>query len=205
VIGLVVLVVGVIYLALLIWATRASYRWAKGKGFSKSRCWASAAGGFLVVYLPVFWDHIPTLISYQYSCAADAGFWEYKTIDQWKRENQGVAETLIAVKGLSPSTRSGDMQNFTDTYRLNQRFSRVSRKTGPLPINRWRWDYEIVDTKTGEVLSRSVDFSTGNGFIGGAELPMKFWLQLGYCKGGAVYLARQSPVQDAWKNIGQKE
>ena len=203
-IGLIVLVVGAIYLVLLVWATRAAYRWAKIKGLSKSRCWVAAAGGFMAVYLPVFWDHLPTLVSYQYSCTVDAGFWEYKTIEQWKKENPGIAETLVAVEGLSPATRQGDMQNYTDSYPLNQRFSRVSRKAGPLPINRWRWEYEIVDTKNGEVLARSVDFSTGNGFIGWANPPLRIWLQIGYCEDGGLYAARQIPIREKWKNLGRK-
>lgn len=204
-IGLLYLVVGVPYLVLLLWATRKAYRWARSEKLSNLKSWLVAAGAFLVVYLPVFWDLVPTLAAYGYSCATEAGFWEHKTIAQWKKENPGVAETLVAMEGLSPVTRLGDMQNYTDTYQLNQRFSRVSRKTGPLPVNRWRWEYEIVDRNNGEVLARSVDFSAGNGLVGGGSWPLKFWLQIGFCEAGGVYAAKQIPVREAWKNIGRKD
>ena len=50
-------------------------------------------------------------------------------------------------------------------------------------LNRWKRHYEVVDSKSGEVLARYIDFSTGNGNIGG-EPPLRFWLQSEYCSGG---------------------
>jgi predicted PurR-regulated permease PerM len=95
-IGLLVLVVGAIYLAVLVFVTRAAYRWASRKGLPKSRRILTVAGGFLLVYLPVFWDHIPTLIMHKYYCEKEAGFWVYKTLEQWKTENPGVIEGLVS-------------------------------------------------------------------------------------------------------------
>jgi hypothetical protein len=203
--GLIVLVAVVVYLALLIFATRSAFRWAQKRGWSRRKSLAVAAGGFLVIYLPVFWDHIPTLATHRYSCATEAGFREYKTIEQWKKENPGVAETLVATKDLSRLIRQGDMQNYTETETLNQRFTWVSRKTGPHPVNRWRWENEIRDSKTNEAIAKSIDFSSGNGFIGGASVPMKFWLQLGYCEGGDIHGSKMYSIRAMAKNIGKKE
>ena len=41
-----------------------------------------------------------------------------------------------------------------------------------------------MDIRTNEVLVQYVDFSTGNGFITSQDVPLKFWIQSGYCSGG---------------------
>ncbi len=76
----------------------------------------------LVMYSIVFWDWLPTVAVHQYYCAKESGFWVYKTLDQWKAENPGVMESLVANKGAI-STRQGDMENYTDTYLLNPRIN----------------------------------------------------------------------------------
>jgi len=182
-IGLMFLFAGVFYLAALIWATWAAYRWGKKRGLSRPKRWLAASGGFVIVYLPVFWDYIPTVIAHKYYCEKDAGFWVYKTLDQWKKENPGVAETLVANRD-APATRHGDMDNYTDTYLLNQRLKWVVSKSGPLAFNRWRWEKTLIDTKTNEVLARYLDFSTGSGYLGGPPRALRFWLQSDHCIGG---------------------
>src|SRR5579885_114267 len=139
-------------------------------------------GAALVMYLIPFWDWIPTVVMHQYYCATQAGFWVYKTVDQWKAENPGVMEMLVMNKG-APSIRQGDMVNYTDTYFLNQRINWLIKKTGPFLFNRWRWEESVVDSNTNEVLIRFVDFSTGNGHIGG-EPELRFWLHSNGCVGG---------------------
>jgi transposase InsO family protein len=91
---------------------------------------------------------------------------------------------MLASQERSPSTRQGDIKNYTDTYVLNQRFNWVVNKTGPFLLKRWRWEEVVVDTKTNSILARYVDHSTGNGYVGGeADLP-KFWLHRDNCPGG---------------------
>lgn len=48
----------------------------------------------LVIFLPVFWDTIPTRMAHDYYCKNEAGFTQYKTLEQWKAENLGTWETL---------------------------------------------------------------------------------------------------------------
>lgn len=177
--GLAVLIVMGLYLLVSYVAVRAAIGHARRNGKS-AKLWGW--GAVFVMYSLVFWDWIPTIAAHQYSCATESGFWIYKTLGQWKAENPGVAETLVANKGAS-SERIGDMENYTDTYFLNQRFNWVVKKTGSLLFNRWRWEKEVIDTKTNEVLARYVDFSTGNGNITG-EMPLRFWLQSDHCVGG---------------------
>jgi hypothetical protein len=172
-IGLIILIVGVIYLTVLVAVTRAAYRWAKSKGLSKAKCRLSAAGGFLAVYLPVFWDHIPTVIAHQYYCTKDSGFWIYKNLDQWKAENPGVAETLVANKSVV---------TMPNAYVLNQRFNWAVYETRYFPINHMiRTEWQVVDSKTEEILSRYVNYSASHERRQAGWTGWKFWLDSSYC------------------------
>ncbi len=91
-------------------------RWAKKRGRHPIR-WGIVAG--LIMYHLVFWDFLPTLIVYKYYCATKAGFWVYKTPEQWKAENPGVAETLTW-REMSPHYESPGV---TYGFRLNERIT----------------------------------------------------------------------------------
>lgn len=170
-----------LYLVLAIFVVTGAISHAQCHGKSAKR-WGWGAA--LVMYLIPFWDWLPTVATHQYYCATEAGFWVYKTPEQWMKENPGVMETLVNNKG-APSKRQGDVLNFTDTDFLNQRITNVLKKSGPYLFNGWRWEQEVVDSKTNEVLARSVGFSTGNGNIGGKP-PLGFWLQRNGCTGGSA-------------------
>jgi hypothetical protein len=178
--GLVIIGALALYLLLSIVVVVAAVKFAKNNGKSSKRWgWGVA----LVMYLIPFWDWIPTVAVHQYYCKTESGFWIYKTLDQWKKENPGVAETLVANKG-APTKRLGDMTNYIDTYNLNQQFDWVVTKTGPLFLNRWKWEKKIIDIKSNDVLARYVDFSTGSGFVAGPPQLIKFWLQNDHCGNG---------------------
>ena len=171
-----------ISLGVVTWAM--SYAKKKGKSVKK---WGWGAA--LVMYMIPFWDWIPTVAMHQYYCAKDSGFWVYKTLDQWKAENPSVIKTLVSNKG-APSTRQGDMVNYTDTYFLNQRINKVVKKSGPFLFNIWRWEQTVVDGKTSEILARYVNFSSGSGFIGG-EPELRFWLHSDGCANGSTHPQHQ--------------
>lgn len=89
--GLVVFAVMGIYLLISIGMVKGAIEYAREKGKSAAR-WGWVTG--LVLYLIPFWDLIPTFIAYGYDCTYHAGFFVYKPIEQWKRQNPGVMETL---------------------------------------------------------------------------------------------------------------
>ena len=89
--GLVVFAAIAVYLIVSIAVVAFSARAAKKKGRSP---WRWGGGAALVMYLLVFWDYIPTVVAHKYYCEKEAGFWVYKTVEQWKAENPGVAEVL---------------------------------------------------------------------------------------------------------------
>lgn len=181
--GLVVFGLIAIYLVLLIAVTVWGYRHAAKKGLPRKQRWLWAAGGFLLVYLPVFWDWIPTVAAHQYYCTTQAGFWIYKTVDQWKKENPGVIETLVANKGY-PSSHEGDMVNYATTNFLNSRFNLVVKHRGPLFLHRWLREDTLIDTNTNETLARYVDFSTSQERRQAGWSGWKFWLDSRHCIGG---------------------
>ena len=203
-IGLIILIVGIVYLALLVWVTRIAYRWAKAKGLSKAKCWFAAAGGFLVVYLPVFWDHIPTVIAHQYYCGTEAGFWVYKTPEQWKKENPGVAETLA---NSSPSRSWVEAQDET-RFTLNERFEDQSRRRHLRFVPVTVFSDITVDRKTNAVLARHVSVGAGYGniMVGSDWRSMKFWLSLGSCEGEALRLRGQyERIRRSYEKIGEQK
>ncbi len=187
--GFVVFAVMGLYLLISIGVVKGALVYAREKGKSAKR-WGWGAA--LVMYLIPFWDWVPTVAMHQYYCATEAGFWVYKTPEQWKKENPGVVETLVdnnkSPEGISPTwpiERQPDM----NIARINQRFGMAyknhfsSQEEGQLFLHVWRWKYELLDRKTGEVLARQVDFSSGDGRLGG-EPPIKFWLQDEHCATG---------------------
>ena len=134
----------------LIWA---AVDFAKRTGRNGKRWGFGAAIG---LYLLVFWDQIPTYVLHKYYCATEAGAWVYKTPEQWKAENPGVAETLTW-KDLSDNYRD-DKKRW---YVLNERFHWVSRgKPNPVfPV--WRVVRTVEDVKTGEVVLKEVSVNSG--------------------------------------------
>lgn len=181
--GLVVFGAMALYLLLSIYVVRWAVRQARQNGKSAKR-WGWGAA--LVMYLIPFWDWIPTVATHQYYCAKEAGFWVYKTPEQWRKENPGVMEGLVANKGVVV------IQN---AYVLNQRFNWVIKEAPFFPINHMiRNEQQVVDSKTGEILARYIDFSTSHRPRQAGWSGWKFWLDNGHCWGGGQN-------QDALRNF----
>jgi hypothetical protein len=174
--GAVLLPLIAIYLALLGGATRRGWYWAKNRGWRGYKQWLAAVCGFLFVYLPVFWDWIPTVVAHHYYCEKQAGFWVYKTVEQWKSENPGVMETLVE------NTDFREVKtNWGDAMVLNQQFLHLHKFEGPLPMNQWRISDELRDKKNGEVIAREINFLSSQERPLGGWYGWKFWLNDGTC------------------------
>ena len=162
-----------IVLAMLIAVPLAIWH-AKRHGRNK---WAWGIGVFMLIFLPVFWDWIPTVVAHKYYCSTEAGFWVYKSVDQWKAENPGVMEELVANKERAPIQTS-----FGPGAELNERFVYFFRYDGPFLFNRWRIETEIRDRKSGEVIAREVGFSTSQERRQAGWTGWKFWLDNKRCE-----------------------
>ena len=179
--GLAVMVAFGLYLLLSYIVVRMAAGYARRHGRSTAR-WGWGAA--VVMYLLVFWDWIPTIIAHRYYCATEAGIWVYKSFDQWRQDNAGVADSLVKNK-VAPIERHAAFNSHIDTYRLNQRIYKLVRHTNISTIlNVYRNEQEIFDSKDNEVIMRYVDFSTAQIEGGGGWFGWKFWLHRAHCSGG---------------------
>jgi hypothetical protein len=130
--------------------------------------WAILAA--LLMYNLVFWDFIPTYVVFKYKSATESGFWVYKTPEQWKKENPGVAETLTW-RRLSENYSAPDI---TDGYRLNERMVWIINvsKTPILPVK--TREERIVDIKENTTLVKLVRIYSG--YFDGSGL-IRFWVR----------------------------
>jgi hypothetical protein len=172
--GLAILIVMGLYLLISVGVVRWAIRYARKNGKSAKRWgWGAALG----MYLLVFWDWIPTVVTHQYSCSTEAGFWVYKTPEQWKKENPGVMETLVYNKNMPyVQTPYGGAATA-----LNQRVLSIYKHEGPFLFNRWRMESEIRDSKTGELIAREIRFSTSQERRQAGWSGWKFWLDSERC------------------------
>jgi len=116
--------------------------------------WKVGLPVFIGLLMLVFWDWLPMEVVFSHDCSKYAGYTQYQTLAQWKKENPGVAETLVPIKN-PPMEKKGDMER----YVLNQRFA-WETQWKPHWFQIWERDERIVDLKTGKALARYVDFRT---------------------------------------------
>jgi hypothetical protein len=115
--------------------------------------WFSVTFG-VVLFSVILWD-IPVLWEYKDRCKNEAGFFQYKTIEEWKGENPDVAETLESIENAKWKNDG----SYTHVP-LNQRFEWVFSEWSLQRGIRKRED-RLVDVKTGEILARYIDFNSG--------------------------------------------
>lgn len=175
-IGLVVLLVFCAYLTVsilvIIWAAR----FAKKKGRSP---WLGGILAILVMYNLVFWDYIPVLVNHHNLCKERGGFWIYKTPEQWFKENPDAIGKKWAKPGeiLRTEKISGGTRYWRSDYIysesfLDQSFAHAVSK----------YEYRLIDARTGETLAEMVDFKRGeSNFLLHADsvTDYKFWLGMG--------------------------
>ena len=183
-IGLAFLAIFGVYLLLSVALTKWAAGVAKRRGIAG---WKFGLPMALLMYSLVFWDWLPMEGMFKYYCATEAGFTVYKTLDQWKQENPGVAETLVPIENPPLIRKDG-----VDWYFLNQRFAwAVKWEDKGLHIQ--RREERIVDRETGEVLAQYVDFRTDIPPFGlgtrrsGAY---KLWMMKGSCERGVGQITK---------------
>jgi len=144
--------------------------WARQRGRRRAR-WGSAAA--VVMALLLFWDWPLVLLSHHYRCTSEAGLTIFVNPGQWR-------DTLRT--GVGPRAAGAADEQGARRFVLTHRNHLTVRDEGELFLKVWRWIDELVDSKTGEVLARRVNFSAGNGYRH-SDPPVKFWLQVRDCKG----------------------
>jgi len=145
--------------------------------------WKVGLPVFIGLLMLVFWDWLPMEVAFSHDCSKYAGYTQYQALAQWKKENPGVAETLRPSNDLR-STREGNRER----YILNQRFA-WETQWKPHWFQIWERDERIVDTKTGKVLARYVDFRTDilgfeQGYSARGFSDYKIWMTKRSCEIG---------------------
>lgn len=174
--GLMVLLVLGVYLAVSALVVWLSARWAKKRG---RRGWVWGGVAAFAMYNLVFWDLIPTLAVHKYYCATEAGFWVYKTPEQWVKENPGVMETLR--ESLAPDratyrqTGKSLVEKLPENTRRSWYTQRFSNDTTveAFFLSMARTDEKFYDKETGDLIARKVSFAPGResaNFVSGGTL-----------------------------------
>ena len=159
-IGLAYLGFFTLYFLLTILAVYWGYRFAKRK-YQKG--WLGGVVAFLLMYHLVFWDFIPVLIMHKYYCSTQAGYWVYKTPEEWVEEHPEVWG-----QDWSDSIQ-WKRESLSDTYRYQRTRANIS--------NDIYYEYEkdlyyshaiistqnkIYDSKSNEILAKMIDYETGS-------------------------------------------
>lgn len=178
--GIVVFSAIALYLIILISGVFFAARAAKRNG-RNPWVWGAVAG--LAIYLPVFWDHIPTLLAHKYYCDTTAGFRIYKTVERWKVENPGAAESLT----WRSIPAAGDLARLPDgsqQLRLNERFVLLKTYMRTRFLSTTAVEESFVDVNSGEALAKRISIGSGYGdpLAGGKGWQtFKIWLNLQPC------------------------
>jgi hypothetical protein len=165
-----------LYLLISIGVVVATIAYARKNG---KRVWLWGWSAALVMYLIPFWDWIPTVAMHRYYCATEAGFWVYKTPEQWMKENPGVISGLRPILAIQPIPGG-------EKYVLDQRFSVDTVRQVPVfglstrIVNR-----SLIDQVTGEVLAKEIGVGSGDHPMatGGSY---KFWLRMAPCNADGI-------------------
>lgn len=184
-IGLMILLFFAIYLAISIWVTRSTANWATRNKRSPWRWGALAA---FVMYNLVFWDFIPTLVMHKYYCSTEAGFWVYKTPEQWKTENPKMKEKVGYDETSTDDFRQEKITGgFRTRFSVNKR-SKVEfvREVTTIAsfIKIQRAEESLFDAKNNILLTKKNSFSAGRTSGSPNSISdFRFWANYHECNG----------------------
>ncbi|WP_374400432.1 hypothetical protein [Niveibacterium sp.] len=160
-IGLAYLVAGAIYVVAMVFLV--GWAWRFGRKVNRGTALAGAMLAFLSLYLPVFWDFIPTMVAHRYYCAKDAGIVIVKDPKQWVSEHAMDADTLrIAYWDLNRPTATKKPGGWK--YELiNGGVAQETRWTaiGGIWMSIERLEIRVSDIQTGATLMTVRDYRSG--------------------------------------------
>ena len=165
----------VIYRATLYARRRFSKGWVGG--------WLAA----FMMYNLVFWDWIPVYVMHKYYCSTEAGFWVYKSPEQWIKENP---ETVGKKWGANELHRSETISEHTRRYWSSDRIYMEITQTRRFNDEIGRGERVLIDKATGYVLARAIEFYRGSPSalaLGAQSISdYKIWLGFGHRNCGPV-------------------
>jgi hypothetical protein len=178
--GLLYLAAAAVYLTLMFFVVRWAWRKGRSGGGSMAKASAFAFVGFLAVYLPVFWNHIPTVLTHRSMCAKEAGFKALVPAEQWRAQHAAAVDAVRQLPRDKREKTSSEYQG-PDGFRRFTYFGGLlandfkGEAFGGWGIEVDRTTFRIVDAATAEVLATSTDFRTGK------QSDLRFWLYRDGC------------------------
>lgn len=181
-IGLMYLMAAAVYLVIMIKAV--GFAWKKGLASgSRKRAWIYGILAFLLVYLPVFWDHIPTVVAHRYYCAKDGGVHVYKDPQEWLAEHKGEIESL-RVKAGGEHVGAILPDGWERSHLINKRvaFDALYQSFHVFfGVDLERDSRRLVDVVENKVLVTYTNYGSYRSFNSGG---LKFWLNFTGCSDG---------------------
>jgi hypothetical protein len=154
---------GLLYLGLVLFVVRVAWKTGRRAGGSWMRGISFAAVGFLLVYLPAFWNLVPLHLLHRSLCRSDAGFKVWIKAHEWASSNR---ERLVLLRSadLSKTTESRPVGLGGTRYEffggLIARESRLDA-TDRFGMRLVRSDDRLLDARSNALLASRVDYSLG--------------------------------------------
>jgi hypothetical protein len=161
--GLMYLGAFTLYFVLMFVVVRGAWRLGRKDGGTKVRGLAFAGVGFLVVYLPVFWNLVPLEMVFRKKCATDAGFVAIKPPEQWAAENGARLVSLSNVdpyKMLDSRTLAPGLSRHEFLGGLLAREYLVDEQQ-QMGMTVTRTESRLIDVSTDALLAKSANYSVG--------------------------------------------
>jgi hypothetical protein len=162
--GLMVFGAAALYLALMLFVMRWAWRKARANGGSVLKATLFALLGFLLVYLPVFWNYIPVLLAHRSMCEKDAGFNAYVTPDQWVSQHQETIDKLRKEE-VEQQERNSKSELGPDGFQREVYFGGLlvtewrNTKQKVLNLEVGRSEQRIRDSQTNTVLATYINYT----------------------------------------------
>lgn len=158
-IAILYLVFFIVYISISIWAIRKGYQFAKVK---YQRGWVGALAAAFIMYNLVFWDWIPVILMHKYYCETEAGFWEYKTPEQWLKEHpEVVGQDWSEYSSFRTEYIRKTYGNTLKRYWFGSSVYREVAQHSKIDLTKtiYKREDKVVDVKTGQILFKSTNFS----------------------------------------------
>jgi len=84
--GLALLLIVCLYIGAICAAVFGVTLFAKRHGWPLSLRWLIALAVVLLFLVPPFWDWLPTRAAHREFCSSEAGYHQFKTLEQWEQE-----------------------------------------------------------------------------------------------------------------------
>lgn len=140
--------------------------------------------GGLIMFVAIaiiFWDAIPTWKTHDHLCHTEFGLKVYMTPEEWvKKYPERFSKIEPAPEHLSSETINKPRIEISVEH-LNSEFDSVTEREMEYGFGVMRERYQLVDSKTGQILAEGIDFAggvSGGSIATGANslADYKFWL-----------------------------